>query len=146
MPRLRYGLIALAALSLVWALGSGAAAGRTTYHLVCATYSPVMDNVPRGSQIAAPNALCIARDNSNGRLRAYDEIRPPHRIQLAARLHVQLTANGRTLANSREYVVPHAPVTILTRWARPHHGNLCAVLWNHDGLGYYRVERVCHRF
>ena len=139
-------MLVLLVLAAFAALAAGGADARTTYHLHCATYSPVMENVPRGSEIAAPNALCIARDNSNGRLRAYDEIRPPHRIQLAARLHVQLTDNGRTLANSREYVVPHAPITILTPWVRPHHGNLCAVLWNHDGLGYYRVERTCHRF
>jgi hypothetical protein len=107
-----------------------------------------MKNVPRGSELAAPNTLCVQRFDrgSYTSYRAIVVINPPHRIQLAARLVVTLVRNGRRIARSGEYVTPWAPVTLRTRLYKVPDGTYCARLWNHDVLGYYRVEGGCHRF
>jgi len=113
----------------------------------CKRY-PWMENVPRGSTLAAPNTLCVQRFDrgSYTAYRAIVVINPPHRIQLAARLVVTLVSGGHRIARSREYVTPWAPVTIRTRLYKVPDGRYCARLWNHDVLGYYRFEGGCHRF
>ena|SRR5436190_12647600 len=115
----------------------------TRYLHACKGY-PWMDNVPRGSMLAASNTLCVVR-RAHHRYLAYDYINPPHQITLAARLRVRLTYHGHMLARSREYVTPETPVFIKTAWRHQRRGRFCAELWNHDGLGHYRVERACHR-
>jgi hypothetical protein len=110
----------------------------------CESY-PRMDNVPRGSMIAASNHLCVGKKGGRERhyYQAEDAINPPHSIRIAARLHVALRYNGHLVAKSREYVTPRTPVLISTRWVRHISGKFCAVLWNHDSLGSYKVERHC---
>ncbi len=107
----------------------------------------IMDNVPRGSQTAVPWTLCVVGDGK-GDYRAQVNITPIHRVQLAARLHVELSYGSRALANTREYVTPYVPITIATGWVHwGSHGTYCATFWNHDGLGYYVIgERACGKF
>lgn len=119
-------------------------ASAAAYH--CENY-PYLRNVPRFLKLFAPHSLCVARGGSQGHeYEALDVINPPHTMTLAARLHVQLLHNGNSIANSREYVTPTAPLTIATGWIHDAAGGVyCARLWNHDSLGYYIVEAHCIR-
>lgn len=141
--RLRLAVMAV----LVCAAGAfGALATSASAFVEACGAFPWMDNVPRGSLLAAPNKLCVANDGA-GNYWARDYVNPPHKIRLAARLHVELRFNGRTIRNSREYVTPTTPVMISTGWVHhPGGGRYCARLWNHDVRGVYVVETWCHTF
>jgi hypothetical protein len=111
-------------------------------------YDNIMDNVPRGSQIAVSWTLCVVGDG-NGNYRAQVNIGLATSSQLAARLHVELSHYpSQTLANTAEYVTPYAPITIATSWVPWNFpGIYCATFWNHDELGYYVIgEPACGGF
>jgi hypothetical protein len=139
------GLAGLTCLGVVSSLGLDRSAAARNPVAYCKGY-PWMENVPRGSMLAASNRLCVERKAGTHRYRALDYINPPHNITIAARLHVRLTRGGQFVSRSKEYVTPSTPVTIKSPYQPIHGGKkLCATLWNHDGLGYYKVESVCHR-
>jgi hypothetical protein len=138
---------ALAALAI-----PAGAAGRFT--AACAA-TPLMNNVPRGSELAVEWELCAMTDG-RGNWQAMVRIcgagarttscagqRCGQRI--AARLHVELSINGpaHAIADSREEVEPvtcKRSASFNTGW-HPHHGGgwYCATLWNHDAEGFYAV-------
>lgn len=152
----RVAILGLALLTGLIALAVAAtpAGGAGRFEAACAA-TPLMNNVPRGSETSVEWELCAMTDgrgNWEGMVRICGAGAPTSSCvgqrcgeRVAARLHVELSINGpsHSIANSREVLEPTTckrSQYFNTGWHRHGGGGwYCATLWNHDGLGFYAV-------
>ena len=142
-------------IGLLIALAPAAPAGASSGFTAACAATPLMNNVPRGSEMAVEWQLCVMT-NGRGSWEAQVKIcgagAPTTscvgqrcNAHLLGRLHVELSITGteHVIAQSREVLEPVTckPSSFITTGWHSHAGSgwYCGTLWNHDALGFYAV-------
>jgi hypothetical protein len=133
---------------VVAALGwPSTAAADKPIHASCYTQFPLETSFENYVQ----SRLCVVQDKRSrlGRVYGFWKAWSPNRnqphFQLAARLYVRLSLNGRVVARTREVVNPTTPVRLRTKSVRGG-GRWCVRLRERTPLGFSdAAKRVCAR-
>jgi hypothetical protein len=123
-------------------VSAAAAAAITEY---CVANGQIND--VRGSVAYLNNTECVDTNGASKKA-TWDVTASGHTGTLAGRYHVELSFNGKAIANTGETADPHYPFIQQTPWiSYSSHGTYCVTVWNHDALGFFTaVDKACHNF